>query len=245
MTHKVKLYMFTGSTPSLTARLMLEHKGVEHARKHVMVGPHAFAMLGRRFQTMTVPALKVDGRRVQGSREISRALDELVEQPRLFPEDPQRRSDVERAERRGEELQDVARRIFWCVARRDPRAFHRTLRHQNVLMRLAQRAMRRPVTWLATAGHRATDRICQEDLALLPERLDEIDRWIEQGLLGGEELNAADFQIAPNVMFLLCFEDLAPFIEQRPAARLAQRVCPQAWGALPKALPRAWQQGLR
>ena len=121
--HKVKLYMFSGSAPSLTARLMLEHKGIDHKAVHVMVGPHAFGMLGRGFQTMTVPALKIDGRRVQGSREISRALDELAPQPPLFAADPQRRRAIEEAEEWGEELQDAARRIVLCAARREPRAF--------------------------------------------------------------------------------------------------------------------------
>ncbi|MDP8910414.1 MAG: glutathione S-transferase N-terminal domain-containing protein, partial [Chloroflexota bacterium] len=75
MAGKIKLYMFTGSAPSMTAQLMLEHKHIDHKRIHVMVGPHAFGMLGRGFDTMTVPALKIAGRRIQGSREISRALD--------------------------------------------------------------------------------------------------------------------------------------------------------------------------
>jgi hypothetical protein len=30
MARKVKLHMFTGSTPSLSARLMLEHKGIDY-----------------------------------------------------------------------------------------------------------------------------------------------------------------------------------------------------------------------
>ena len=49
---------------------------------------------------------------------------------------------------------------------------------------------------LATGAHQATDNAGREDLALLPERLDQIDAWIEGGLLNGPELNAADFQIA-------------------------------------------------
>jgi len=103
MAAKIKLYMFTGSTPSLSARLMLEHKGLDYKRVHVMVGPHAFGMLGRGFQTMTVPALKVDGRRVQGSREISLALDEIAPHPPLFPADPQQRRAAADAERSGED----------------------------------------------------------------------------------------------------------------------------------------------
>lgn len=245
MADKVRLYMFTGSTPSLTARLMLEHKGIDYRAVHLMAGPHAFGMLARGFDTMTVPALKIDGRRVQGSCEISRELDELEPQPPLFPADPQLRQAVEQAERRGEELQDVVRRAFWCVARRDPQAYHRVLRHANPLMRPVQRVSRRFVTRLASAGHRATDRAVQEDLATLPARLDEIDGWIEDGLLDGAQLNAADFQIAPSVAALLGFEDLAPFVEGRPAARLARRVAPPAGGRIGAVLPAQWLAPLR
>lgn len=240
MGHKVKLYMFEGSAPSLTARLMLEHKAVDHKAVHLMVGPHAFGMLGRGFETMTVPALKIDGRRIQGSREISRALDELAPQPPLFPADPERRREVEDAEEWGEELQDVARRLVLCAARRDPRAFLSVYRHANPLMRPAQRVSRRLVVRLATAGHRATDRAGERDLARLPVRLDQIDAWIAEGLLDSGQLNAADFQIAPNIALLLRFEDLAPFIEGRPAARLAQRVAPEFPGQVPPVLPPAW-----
>ena len=245
MARKVKLYMFSGSAPSLTARLMLEHKGIDPKAVHLMVGPHAFGMLGRGFQTLTVPALKIDGRRVQGSLEISRALDELEPQPPLFPRDPQRRRAVEEAEEWGEELQDAVRRIFLCAARRDPRAFSSVYRHANPLMRPAQRVSRGLVTRLATAGHRATDRAGERDLAALPARLDQIDAWIAQGLLDGTELNAADFQIAPNIALLLRFEDLRPYIEGRPAARLAQRVAGDFPGEIPAVLPPAWLAPLR
>lgn len=240
MAHKVTLYMFTGSTPSLTAQLMLEHKGIEYKRVHVLAGPHAFTMLGRGFETMTVPALKVDGRRVQGSREISRALDELVPEPPLFAADPQRRREVQVAERAGEELQDATRRIFWCAAKRDPRVFHTALRHANPLMRPVQRVSRRPVTRLACAGHRATDRAGEEDVAALPARLEQIDAWIAQGLLDGAEPNAADFQIAPNVAFLRCFEDLVPLLEGRPAAALAERLVRSLPVRIGPVLPAPW-----
>ena len=50
--HKIKLYMFTGSGPSMTARLMLEHKDLEYSEVHMTVGPHAFSLLGRGFVTM-------------------------------------------------------------------------------------------------------------------------------------------------------------------------------------------------
>lgn len=111
-------------------------------------------------------------------------------------------------------------------------------------MRPAQRVSRGLVLRLATAGHRATDRAGEEDVAALPARLDRIDAWIEDGLLNGAELNAAAFQIAPTIALLERFADLAPCIEGRPAARLAQRVAPDFPGAIDRVLPAAWLASL-
>jgi hypothetical protein len=77
-------------------------------------------------------------------------------------------------------------------------------------------------------------------MALLGERLDQIDAWIEEGLLGGEELNAADFQIAPNVSALLLAEDLAPFVRGRPAEAWAARVAPGYVGHIGRVAPADW-----
>jgi len=71
-------------------------------------------------------------------------------------------------------------------------------------------------------------------------RLDRIDGWIEDRLLDGPELNAADFQIAPNVTALMLSDDLRAFIDPRPAAALARRVAPHYAGHIPAVLPREW-----
>lgn len=42
----------------------------------------------RGYRGITVPGLTVDGRRVQGTREISRELDRLQPDPALVPADP-------------------------------------------------------------------------------------------------------------------------------------------------------------
>ncbi|HVF79493.1 MAG TPA: glutathione S-transferase N-terminal domain-containing protein [Solirubrobacteraceae bacterium] len=139
MAHDVTLYMFNGSAPSLTARLMLEHKGIDHRCRHLTVGPHAFAMAPRGFEMMTVPAMKIGGRPVQGSRVIARALDELQPQRPLFPADPRVRKEVVEAECRGEELQDVARRIVLFAARRDPSVFTNVYGDVIAVMRPLQR----------------------------------------------------------------------------------------------------------
>lgn len=58
------LYAVHSSHSAHAARLMLEHKGIEHRVVNLVPGTHA--------------ALKLDGRRVQGSRTIARALEEAA-----------------------------------------------------------------------------------------------------------------------------------------------------------------------
>lgn len=241
MSAKVRFYMFPGSNSVYTGRLMLEHKGVEYKTVKLPPAAHTFILLTLGFDTMGVPALKVDGRRVQGTRSISKFLDELVPERPLFPADPVARKAVEDAERWGEELQNATRRLFYCGARRDRAAFASVMTADRALpMRLMLRMSSRMIVRLATGAHRATDDAGREDLALLTERLDQIDLWIEDGLLNAEQLNAADFQIAPNIAALLLFDDIAPFIHGRPAEALAKRVAPDYVGHLGHVLPQEW-----
>lgn len=239
--HKVKFYMFPGSNSVLTARLMLEYKDVAYDEVRMMPGLHAVAMLVRGFDTMAVPALKIDGRRVQGTRWIARALDEIEPDRPLFPSDPARRKAVQDAERWGEGLQNATRRIFYAAARRDRAAFLSVMTaDRGPFMRVVLRVGAPLILRLASGAHRATDETAREDIELLPERLDQIDAWIAAGVLDGPELNAADFQIAANLSGLLLSEDLAPYIEGRPAAALARRVAPEYKGHIGRVVPREW-----
>jgi glutathione S-transferase len=246
MSGKVKLYGFTGSNSVYTGRLLLEHKGLDYEFVKLFPAAHAVILLMRGFDTMGVPALKVDGVRVQGTRWIARALDELFPEKPLFPADPTTRRAVQDVERWGEELQNSVRRIFYCAARRDRQAFLSVMSAGRGRLGRATLRMASPVVIrLATGVHRATDAAGREDIELLPERLDQIDAWIAEGLLDGPELNAADYQVAVNVSALLLCEDLAPFIEGRPAADLARRVAPDYVGHLGPVVPDEWMAALR
>ena len=77
----IKLYVIPGSHPSVCAELMLKHKGLDFKRVDLVTSMHrpTLKMLG--FPGKTVPAMKADERRVQGTREISRLLDELKPGP--------------------------------------------------------------------------------------------------------------------------------------------------------------------
>ena len=246
MSEKVRLYGFEGSNSVYTGRLLLEHKGIEYRFVKLPPAAHALILLARGFETTGAPALKIGKRRVQGTRWIARALDELYPAKPLFPADPDKRRAVEHAERWGEELQNATRRIFYCASRRDRSAFMSVLgAGRGPVKRTTIRIFAPVIMKLATGVHRATDQAGREDIELLPERLDQIDAWIADGLLDGEELNAADLQIAVNVSAMLLSVDLAPFIEGRPAARLARRVAPDYVGHLGPVIPDEWLAPLR
>src|SRR5829696_797799 len=93
----ITLYGTPPSPPSHSARLMLEHKGIDHKVVWLLPGMWPALLRTRGFRSGTVPALKMNGRRVQGSVLISRALEQIKPEPALFPSDPEQRLAVEDA----------------------------------------------------------------------------------------------------------------------------------------------------
>ena len=75
--------------------------------------------------------------------------------------------------------------------------------------------------------------------------IDRVDALIADGTIGGDEPNAADFQIAPSIALLMTLDDIRPLIEGRPAAALANRLVPGFPGHAPPTLPAAWLEPLR
>ena len=74
----------------------------------------------------------------------------------------------------------------------------------------------------------------------MPGLIDRVDELIESGVIGGDERNAADFQIATSVALLMTMDDIEPLIAGRPVADLARRIAPGFPGHAPKGLPPAW-----
>jgi len=81
---------------------MLEHKGIAYRRVDLIPGLHKPLLRALRFSGTTVPALRIDGRRIQSSLELSRVLEEMRPEPPLFPSEPDARAKVEEAEAWGE-----------------------------------------------------------------------------------------------------------------------------------------------
>jgi glutathione S-transferase len=242
-----KLYVIPSSHPSRTARLMLEFKRIDYKRIDLMpvISKGALRALG--FSGVTVPALRIDGERIQGSREIARALDRIAPEPPLFPSDVDARAQVEAAERWGDEvLQGVARRVVWNALRRDrsPLRSYSAGARLGIPIGLAIKTAA-PIVALSARFNEATDERVRDDLAALGEMLDRIDAWIADGVLGGVPPNAADLQIVTSVALLMTLDDLRPAIASRPAGRLAERIDPDFPGRAPAILPAAWLEPLR
>src|SRR6478752_1336846 len=100
---EITLYGIGPSAPTRAARMMLDYKVLEYKMVWLLAGIHPLLVRTRGVSGTTVPAMKIDGRRLQNSREMSRALDQAQPEPALFPSDPELRSEVEEAERWGEE----------------------------------------------------------------------------------------------------------------------------------------------
>src|SRR3954468_22289230 len=116
----IKLYGTPPSPPSHSARLMLEYKGLDHRVIWLLPGMWPALLRTRGFRGGTVPAMKIDGRRIQGSTLISQELERVKPEQPLFPADAEQRAKVQDAERWGDQvLQNVPRRIIrWLSVHR-------------------------------------------------------------------------------------------------------------------------------
>ncbi len=232
---RATIFVIPGSHPSATGRLMLERKRIPYRRVDLPPAASRIVLRALGFPGVTVPAVRLDGARIQGTRTLSRALDALVPDPPLFPSDPDRRRAVEEAEAWGNEvLQPVPRRIVWNALKHDRSELASYLEgaKTGVPTGIAARTAP-PVAALARRLNHATDENVRHDLAALPGMIDRVDELIEQGVIGGTERNAADFQIATSISLLLTMDDVRPMIEGRPAERLARDVVQHQPGHTP------------
>lgn len=242
-----RLYVIPASHPSIAAELMLEHKGIEYKRTDLLPVISKGVLRAVGFPGITVPALKIDGEKVQGSRQIARELDRLRPEPPLFPADPAKRAEVEEAERFGdEELQHPVRQILWWGMKKDRAPLRSYSEGARIGMPIGLAVKTAPpIVALSARFNESSDENARKALAELPALLDRVDAWVQSGVLGGERPNAADFQIAPSIGLAMTLDDLRPAIAGRPAASLAQRYVPNYPGKMPPVLPREWLTPLR
>ena len=173
---------------------------------------------------------------------IARALERFVPEPPLFPARTARRS---RAPRRG---RTPCSRTACASSRataigQDPEAMASVPRPRRCSGIPASAdahgrcRVLRPVVALADA-HLRGDR-ARRAWRRCPAQLDRVDALLAEGVIGGERPNAADFQVAPSVRLMLCFDQLREHIDARPAGRHARALVPDYPGPVPGSVPRA------
>jgi glutathione S-transferase len=237
-----RLYALPGSHPCAAVEAALRLKSIAYKRVdllpsgEVLIGPLLWG--GK-----TVPGMRIDGERLVGSRTIMRALDALAPQPPLLPApgDPMYARVLE-AERWGDEVfQGVPRRLIDVCFLRRPSAMESYAASAKLPLPMA---LLRPVMPLSARlmalKNKAREEAARADLAALSNQLERIDGWIAEGLLGGEQPNAADLQIGSTIRILMSIGDARPLIAERPAAQLA-RYFPPMVGEVPSGvLPAQW-----
>ena len=225
---QARLYGFSISNATHTARLTLAFKGVETKNVELLPGLHPLLLRGFGFHRGTVPALKLDGRKIEGSLEIAQALEAAVPEPSLYPADPERRRAVEAAERWGEaELQMVPRRIFRWVFATDNSARARIAADLGLPLPALMGALNWPIARWTAGRVNADEASARADLAGLRDTLDRVDALIADGVIGDPDApNAADFQIAPSIRSLDAIAELMGAFEGRPCEALARRLMP-------------------
>lgn len=251
------LYMIP-THPGHSAMLMLEHKQVQYRRVELLSLLHPLSIRLRGFdaggETRTAggrrtlgillgdllgtsPALDADGRRISTNRQIARFLEDRYPEPALFPADPDRRRAVEEAEQWGNDiLQMAARRLLTAAAIHDPAAFSRIGADGRIGYLLYRNQLLRRLTIPAIASAFAVNKESNRKLLVeLPPMLDRIDAWIGDGVLGQQQLNVADFMIAPSLALILYRPDVLPMFEGRPSLALVDRLLPEPDSATVKA----------
>ena len=238
----IRLYGIPLSHPVGAVRGMLDHKGLRYHYVELLAGLHPPSLWALGFRRSTVPAVKLpDGRRVQGSLAIARALEEVAPRPTLYPADPDARTATDEAERWGESvLQPIPRRLIrWGLRHRFGQRRWWFGEPAPLPLPALAAVLSVPMTMLFIRQSGATDERVRHDLAGLPGILDEVDRLIEAAVIGRQDHSAADFQIGSSVRVLLAMQDVGRLVAGRPAEELARRVMPEC-PAVPAAFPSAW-----
>jgi glutathione S-transferase len=246
------VYAIPGSHACRTTILMLDHKRIAHRVVELPTGLHPLLVRLRGFpgsagpirmleegpsrmsaamdRLGTVPALSMEGHRIQRNIEIAQFLEQFAPEPPLYPSDPARRAEVEAAQRWGDEpLQMAARRVVMCASAHGLQTIHeRGARGRlGALLAHSDRVRLTASRFAARTTFRAGPARESELLAELAPLLDHVEQLVDRGTIGGEEANAADLTIAPSLALLDYRLDLREDLRARSFYPLLDRLLPE------------------
>jgi glutathione S-transferase len=236
MAPELTLHVLPPSHPCMTVSAALGLKGLEYERVELAPGAHVEIMRSIYGEdNHTVPGMLVDGEPVHGSGAILERLDLLEPEPPLYTSDA-----VREAARWGDvELQDLGRRLPWGALHFRPEAMG-TFGGGGALdgpgTDFAIRYVRGSWDY-----HKVSAARLQEDLAGLPALLAHVEQLAADGVIGGEQPNAADLQIGGTLRVLLTVADLQPLLRGGAGERIALGCFPEYPGEVPAgAFPAGW-----
>lgn len=235
----ITLHGLPPSPPCFTIEAALKLKGLPYERVDFQLGTQAEQMEaiygeGRR----TVPGVLIGDEPVHGSTAIMPRLDELGDGPSLYPQPIADR--VREAELWGEgDLQLAGRLLPWGAMHFRPESMGFFAGDQPLDPAGTDFAIKMIRGAWRYTGITATR--LHELLQMVPALVDHVATLIDEGIIGGDQPNAADLQIAANLRSLMIVEDVHPLVEQRGVADLARRIFPEWRGRVPAgAYPAGW-----
>jgi len=223
----------------MTVAAALEYKELPFERIDFAPGEHVEKMQEIYGEgNSTVPGLLVDGEPVHGSCAILERLEAIAPEPTLYPT-----PKVREAELWGDgELQDLGRRLPWGALHFRPEAMGTFAGGE--LLDGAGTDFAIGYVRASWKYHKLSAARLQEDLAGLPAILARVEKLAQDGVIGGEQPNAADFQIGATIRVLLTIGDLRPLLAGSAGERIALRHFPDNPGRVPAgAYPAGWTPG--
>lgn len=223
----------------MTAEAGLRRKGLEYEKVTLTPGAHVEVLAGIYGEgNTTVPGLLVGDQPVHGSTAILARLEELQPEPSLYPEPIA--DAVREAELWGDaELQDLGRRMPFGALHFRPESMG-TLAGGDALDAAGTDFAMRYIHG-AWKYHKITAERLASDLLGLPDKLAHIEALAADGVIGGDQPTAADFQIGATIRVMLTVADLDGLLLGTAGERIARQWFPDYPGRIPKgAFPAGW-----
>ena len=230
---RAKLIGTVGSHPCISAELMLRHKGIEFTRMDLPNITHRAILPLMRYRGSTVPVMNLDGRRISGTMRIARALESVKPDPPMFPASERDEAWAD------EDLQDGVRRLARWATGKDPESTATFMAGSHLPLLGVFKATLPAIRPVVAFQMRKPDEIGKAAVQALPAQLDRVDTLLADGVIGGEP-NVVDFQVAPSVRLMLCFDQLREHIDARPAGRFARAMVPDYPGRFKAVIPAEW-----
>lgn len=241
---RIVFHLLGPSHPCAAVEAALKLKGLDYERVELQPGPHVAQMAEVYGEDRTtVPGAVFDDEPVHGSNAILERLEQIAPSPALFPDGELGEKVIEAMTWGDVELQPLGRSLSWGALHFRPESLGTFAPGGSPLdpagTDFAIRLIRG--TW---KYHKLTAARLADDLAGLPAKLDRVDQYVTDGILLGDQPNAADLQIGSTLSVLRTIGDIRTLIDGRPAEQVARKWFEDRPGYVPAgAFPAGWVPG--